>query len=374
MPSIETESQQYIALIYEAVLDRTQWPHLLEALMNSIQGNSAMLRKINPQTRALSFYESVGYEAKYAEAYRDHFCHLDPYQRFFQTTAVGHLIATEEKLEARKRYRSEYFNDFEVPQDKIYAIGGVMHREAANEIQFGIQRGSAPGNFQKHDRQLLQLLLPHLACAIKLHCALADAEYRQNLAFSAWDKLRLAVFLHHADGKLFYSNAKAESLLQANTISVKAGRLALHNEIETAQLHRLLKEASHGVGGNIRCHSGKAGERLSVWVTPLHTASMPNEFSTISGGIAVFISCLGLLNLPWLPLTKHYGLTHAEAKLAVALADGKSLEEIAEAQCIAYETARSQLKSIFSKTGTRRQPELVALLLKGALATVHNEP
>jgi DNA-binding CsgD family transcriptional regulator len=373
MPGIETESQQYIALIYEAVLDRTQWPHLLETLMNSIQGNSAMLRKINPQTRALSFYESVGYEAKYAAAYREHFCHLDPYQHFFQTTAVGNLIDTEEKLEARKRCRSEYFADFELPQDKIYAIGGVMHRDAGGEIQFGIQRGKAPGNFQQRDRQLVQVLLPHLARAIKMHCVLADAQYQQNLAFSAWDKLRLAVFLLHADGKLFYSNIKAEGLLQENTISIKAEKLVLRNEVETAQLQRLLKEASHGVGGNMRCRFGKGNELLSVWVTPLRTAPMPSEFLSISGGIAVFISHLGPLNLPWLSLTKHYGLTNAEAKLAVALADGKSLDEVAEAQCIAYETARSQLKAIFSKTDTRRQPELVALILKGALASIQNE-
>ena len=61
-------------------------------------------------------------------------------------------------------------------------------------------------------------------------------------------------------------------------------------------------------------------------------------------------------------LSKIFGLTFAEAKLAAALADGTSLEEAAEELHISRETARSQLKIVFGKTDTHRQSQLVALL------------
>lgn len=57
-----------------------------------------------------------------------------------------------------------------------------------------------------------------------------------------------------------------------------------------------------------------------------------------------------------------FRLTPAEAKLASALATGEPLDRICERLKISKETGRNQLKSIFAKTGTRRQAELVLVV------------
>jgi DNA-binding CsgD family transcriptional regulator len=54
-------------------------------------------------------------------------------------------------------------------------------------------------------------------------------------------------------------------------------------------------------------------------------------------------------------------LTSAEVRLTAALAEGTSLKEYAASAGITEGTARVQLKSVFAKTGTHRQAELVAL-------------
>jgi len=58
-----------------------------------------------------------------------------------------------------------------------------------------------------------------------------------------------------------------------------------------------------------------------------------------------------------------FQLTPAETSLAIQLANGLSLEEAAEALNIRRNTARAHLRSIFSKTGVRRQTELVRIFL-----------
>jgi len=63
-------------------------------------------------------------------------------------------------------------------------------------------------------------------------------------------------------------------------------------------------------------------------------------------------------------------LTPAEARLAADLADGLTLEESAERSSTQVATARTHLKRIFAKTRTRRQSELVRLLLRGPSAVV----
>ena len=61
-----------------------------------------------------------------------------------------------------------------------------------------------------------------------------------------------------------------------------------------------------------------------------------------------------------------FGLTRAEAHLAGILADGADLFEVASRLRISRSTTRSHLRSIFTKTGTCRQGELVALLARVA--------
>jgi DNA-binding CsgD family transcriptional regulator len=63
-----------------------------------------------------------------------------------------------------------------------------------------------------------------------------------------------------------------------------------------------------------------------------------------------------------------YGLTAAQARVAVLLGEGLSLSAIAERLQVRVDTVRTHLKKIFAKTDTRRQSELVRLLLHGVLA------
>ena len=59
-----------------------------------------------------------------------------------------------------------------------------------------------------------------------------------------------------------------------------------------------------------------------------------------------------------------FGLSPAEARLALGLVAGHTLETYSRQAGVGIATVRSQLHSIFAKTDTRRQAALVALLSK----------
>jgi DNA-binding CsgD family transcriptional regulator len=63
-------------------------------------------------------------------------------------------------------------------------------------------------------------------------------------------------------------------------------------------------------------------------------------------------------------LQNRFGLTRAEARLVVHLVTGRSLKSSAKALGVGYETVRRQVKSVFQKTGTHRQSELVLTVLR----------
>lgn len=66
-------------------------------------------------------------------------------------------------------------------------------------------------------------------------------------------------------------------------------------------------------------------------------------------------------------LRELFGLTAAETRIALELARGNTLTEIANAHQLSRTTIRSQLASLFMKTQTRRQSELIALLARVSL-------
>jgi DNA-binding CsgD family transcriptional regulator len=62
-------------------------------------------------------------------------------------------------------------------------------------------------------------------------------------------------------------------------------------------------------------------------------------------------------------LKARFDLTAAETRLVLRLVAGESLRRSANALGIGYETARTTLKVVCHKTGTRRQAELVIMVI-----------
>jgi len=131
---------------------------------------------------------------------------------------------------------------------------------------------------------------------------------------------------------------------------------------ETTDLHRLIEvtidRAEAAEARAISVSRGLEERALSVVVAPL-----------VAGPGAEPVAVL-LINDPdnqVLPsvetICRLFELTDAEAKLALALAEGQRIEEAAEVLGITLSSARTYLKRIFGKTGVTRQAELVRLVM-----------
>jgi DNA-binding CsgD family transcriptional regulator len=62
-------------------------------------------------------------------------------------------------------------------------------------------------------------------------------------------------------------------------------------------------------------------------------------------------------------LRQEFNLTKSEAEIVIALAEGRCAREIATMRGVSIGTLRAQLRSIFLKTNTRRQSDLLLLIL-----------
>jgi DNA-binding CsgD family transcriptional regulator len=126
----------------------------------------------------------------------------------------------------------------------------------------------------------------------------------------------------------------------------------------------------HGIvtlGGTLVLPRLERGRSIELLLTSI-TASEAHAFGDPRAVLALFIREVDDRGVSTVErLQRRYGFTATEARVAVALASGASLSEIARSLGMSRATARNHLKQILSKTDTHRQAQLVALLLRGEL-------
>lgn len=221
----------------------------------------------------------------------------------------------------------------------------------------------------------MNLFVPHVTRAMQVHRKISTATAGKDWALGALDHLHMGVILTNRRGAPLFVNRAAELMLAPDQgISVHHGRLVLNTPQETALLYQLIAGASQDVpgatiGGDMRIALSSSGEFLHCMVMPIALElSARWDIPLASDCIAVFLSKPSGLQLPPKRLAVLYGLSPAEARLAAKLAALRSVEQAADDLCISVHTARSQLKSVFAKTGAQSQSELLMLLATGTLA------
>lgn len=255
--------------------------------------------------------------------------------------------------------------------DEILRLIEVIYDAAMGEEGGSILLGILVTTYQAPSplRQLLQLLLPHILRATQIRQQLAHAFHRQELALVALNELRIGVVLLDASAQPVFLNQEAETLLPSAGWQIAQTGLVHRRLIDTKRLHALIRAAAQTgckAGGEMCCMVGN--KRLLLRIVPLPHQCLTEEMHMPGACVAIFASQTGQLRLPWKRIAAYYGLSPAEAKLAVILAEGESVEDAAEKLGISVHTVRTQLKSIFAKTDVRRQSELVSMLLQGVLA------
>ena len=179
----------------------------------------------------------------------------------------------------------------------------------------------------------------------------------------ALDMLDCALIIVDHEGHAEYRNRHASALLKGG----RAG-LALARGAVTAKAHTLREQLMEAI------RRACASEQHTSAVCVPEPGTSPDLWPRMivvpivsSGAMNERRAAIWILNTePQLPdedlLAALFRLSRAEARLAMGLLKGLSAAECAAQSGVGVATIRSQLHSIFSKTGVRRQAQLVALL------------
>lgn len=371
----ETTTAELSALLLEAGTDPDLWELFLPTLSRSFPGLKSSIHFAFSDTNHQKTLLVDGIEMQMVRNYDVHYGKLNPWNSFWQTISPFQTMVSDEISPSFLYKKTEFYDGWLRPLDACSAVGMKLATDGDGFGVISLHYGASRAEVYNRDlSRMIQRLAGPLRNAIsvsRLRTKGALASGHEYLLFA----LEEPAFLLDGAGRMHSCNQLGDELLRQGTLVFRdrLGRLVprdreavphLARAVEAVRLIEVLPGAELPAAFALRSGEGSVTGFAKVVAAPAPDKHVPGW------GILIGASRHALLTIhprrrkpsPSETLQRVFGLTAAEARLAVRMQGGHSLNEIADELGLSRETLRQQLKGVFSKTGTNRQVELVLLL------------
>jgi len=370
----ESEHDEFLDRLYDAALDPQLWRTTIAQFADMVGGDAGWLSQLDITTgdgcREDDPMSRI--DPRWADRYAEHFAQRNPLlktddPREFARQWELRVLTDEDWMAKSDLMKTEFYNDFWRPQDIDSAMMVRLDMSGMEVASLNVSRPRKRGQFDKSGLEIARKLHPHLVRVFKLGRKLAQVNRLTGEIAAVLDLSPHGLFLLNDRGHVRHVNRVGEAMLGSGLCMV-AGRLGATSLSHGRKLTALIagagsREADLRRGGTMAVPIPDGALPLSVTVSPLRA----ERFSPFQDGRSVLVCATDLnagTSLPSQKLRDLFGLTGAEARVAVALFEGLSPRETAERHAISPNTVHIHMARIFEKTGTNRQAELARLMMR----------
>ncbi|MGD9598254.1 MAG: helix-turn-helix transcriptional regulator [Steroidobacteraceae bacterium] len=364
---------ELVRQLYAGVIESPPWQGFLQGLKRETGSLATLIMLSPPGSPKVNMLSTVGGQAEINTAYRDQLFALDP----FVNVPDGQVTTLHEYFGAGEVEHNDYYTHF---MRATWGVGFVLYADVRTAAGYTaclrLCRGIDSADFGPDARGLVELLVPHLRQAVEIFDRVHHLQVEETELHDALDRLGVASFLLDSQLRVMQPNKTAEALFALQDgLAVRNDRLVIANEAARKQLAGILDRA-RGAPDSTRSAATQLPEVIVVprrndappLAVALRTLRSPADLrSDHAPLVAVYVSRPGhRSDVPAAVIRGLLGVTPAEAELAARLARGDTIDAAARDLGVTRATARTQLYSIFRKTGLRRQSELVAVITQTA--------
>ncbi len=354
--------------LFQDIASAQPWKAFLDALCTALGACSASLVLRPPSQGDRGELFDVNTVRPLVEVYRSRSYEDDP----FADLSEGVACTMYDLTDAVTLGETHYFRELLAP-DRILDMLGLNVAFGDRHIGlFRVARRIGEPRFGLLERGLMARLYPHLRCALTAY----DRERRhaiENRAYiRALDQLALGVVILDDRGEVLQFNETAKRLVDDHVFRIDDRRIRLVPDGEDAALQALvaanLMEAGRTQTALNWLRITQLGEpRAHLLLKPIYDEG---DEQTRPLGVAIYVATTDrAASVTPAACATMFGLSRAEAALLLELLSGGSILSASLALGVSESTARTQLRSMFVKTGTHRQADLVRLVLT-SLATI----
>jgi DNA-binding CsgD family transcriptional regulator len=359
-----------IGNLYDAALDPALWSVVLGEARDFVGGSAAAIFAKNAAATTLTvFHHDGGIDPHYTQLYYERYMALDPSNTAHFFATVETPISTADYIDYEEFRQTRFYREWGQPQGLVDFLTVALERSMTTAALFGVFRKTRDGIADEDSKQRMRLISPHIRRAVLIGKAI-DLKTAQAASLAdTLDGLSAAMFLVQANGRIVHTNAAGHAMLAGSGFLRAAGdRLTVHD----AKMHRALMDvlaaADSGDGAvgargvALPLATRDSGAYLAH-VLPL-TSGARKKAGNVYGAVAAVFVRKAELELPSTPeiIARHYRLTPSELRVLLAVIEVGGVPEVAEALGIADTTVKTHLGSVYGKTGTSRQADLVKLV------------
>jgi DNA-binding CsgD family transcriptional regulator len=358
---------EVVAGLYEAALSPDRWHGALSAVMRYTRADTFHFNDWDRQeaTAALNIF-SHEWMTSGIGAYASYYGAIDPRRRLTESLPVGSVFACHHHISDSSASRDEFYQDFLIPHGLRYVAGSRVFSDDRRDVIIGLMREVGNRPFSEHELHDAQRLISHLSRASRLWMDTQTLHTAATVGAQGAVASAFALIAVDARGKVAYANARGERLMSdGDCLVTRDGCIGASFGKEDTSLRQLVRQVlATGCGASLTLSGIRSGpQSLLLSIAPLRSSS---AVGADLAGASVLITARARLQPVGLSanaLAQAFGLTAAESAVALALCEGKTPEEHAQAVGVSLATVRTQLRAVFDKTQTRRQSETVGLLL-----------
>lgn len=258
--------------------------------------------------------------------------------------------------------RDPFYQDFLRPLGLFWHANARLDYEPGEELAISFKRALRTGPYEAGDAQVLNVILSDVKAAARIAHRVLDAEASgvARLLHNRGD----AVFELDTWGRVRRVHGFGDDTRQP--LRILGGRLVAAHGISRARLDAAVAAATQPPQRTaLVALRNAAGEPYYLQIVPVR--GLARDVFHATAAVSVLVARtprLSRVSIDRFITHDLFGLTEREVEVAALLAEGLSLVEIAGVLRIQPGTVRNHLKSVFEKTGTSRQGELVALLAR----------
>jgi DNA-binding CsgD family transcriptional regulator len=360
-----------ISHIYDAAVDSRLWPAALAEILRFVGNSGTHLWLMNGATSEVTHSIHVGMPDKMIEEYNGEVIKACPRWANARKHPDRTFLFDYQHIDEDQIDSNEYYNWLQTKGDRIrYYLGGRLRVGNSLEGFQSLAFRKREGHAQKTHIERFSRILPHVQRAIQIGQRLGTWQFVSQSALEFLDSLAQGIAILDEAGNCIAVNRCAERLLtRPYRISLKGGRLRALDTTVDRQLNLLIAHCAATSSGKGQYQGGSVSIpaadnrvplRLNVYPLKLPHDTLHTDRSAV---VVCMVDPLNPLQLDHGVLKTTFGLTPAESRLVVSVLDGNSVGGASRELKISKHTARSQLKSVFSKVGVHRQAELVRAVL-----------
>jgi len=357
-----------LALLYEAVLAPEGFQAFTEACCGAFNLKAVLVFVRNAETQEARFLWTHGFDRRWLDSYALEYAPEDLLSLRMAKLPIAAFYASNLDIPHPERFpESRFYREWIVPQGVAYAAASNILREGPWLTQVFLQRSPQQPPFSRDEIAVLDRLVPHMQRAFQMRQRFTDMQLGQNLLSSSLDVLAMPTLLFDEFGRLAHSNRSADALLAGRqALWVEHGHLVTRDAEATRNLNLELTKVLRASQGQASTLNGvvslprRGRTPLVLMLAPLR---LKDEARKQGAALLFVFDPEATPSITADTVRQLFGLSKREAELAAALCSGQTLDELATARGTSINTVRSQLKSVFNKTGTSRQADLVSLLL-----------